>query len=331
MASHATKKEVKEFYKSFKKDEYDLLSDKEWEAFKEGADEVKHFSKAWKKVHHAIIGNEKAQKEKEDRKAQRNHQRTDRHGKKGRDHRPKHQDEAKFLDWIIEEDVMEMVEEWENQVDMDDMVDDAALEDQIDIIFEEYGEIEDIDFAEEMGFEEMVDRPILTASRPRVDMTTRDKMHGGRHLKCKWSGFAGKHGNDVHGRDHHDKMWGGRHSPRHVYHHMKRCILWGAFCFLAVIFAFLVVNKRSLRHRWRYEKMTEVHNTAVERNLNEQQRDELYKQVCYSNCRQRAALRRQMRAQPQEPERPRFAYIPPTEAPVVYVEPMPAPVPPQTF
>ena len=38
-----------------------------------------------------------------------------------------------------------------------------------------------------------------------------------------------------------------------------------------------------------------------------------------------------MRAQPQEPERPRFAYIPPTEAPVVYVEPMPAPVPPQTF
>ena len=73
MASHATKKEVKEFYKSFKKDEYDLLSDEEWEAFKEGADEVKHFNKAWKKVHHAIIGKEKAQKEKDARKTQRIH------------------------------------------------------------------------------------------------------------------------------------------------------------------------------------------------------------------------------------------------------------------
>ena len=36
-----------------------------------------------------------------------------------------------------------------------------------------------------------------------------------------------------------------------------------------------------------------------------------------------------MQAQAQEPQRPAFAYIPPTEAPLMQVEPMAAPVPPQ--
>lgn len=184
-----------------------------------------------------------------------------------------------------------------------------------------------------------MDRPQLRASRPRVDMTTRDKMHGGRHLKCKWSSydgrhgeeFRGRHGEESRGRDHHNKMWGGKHSQRHIYKHMRCSILFGAFSFVAMIFAFLFINKRSLRHRYRFEKLTEVHNTAVERNLNEEQRDELYRQICQSNCRQRAALRRQMQAQTQEPQRPAFAYIPPTEAPLMQVEPMAAPVPPQRF
>ena len=30
-----------------------------------------------------------------------------------------------------------MVEEWENQIDMEYMLDDAALEDEIDIVFDE--------------------------------------------------------------------------------------------------------------------------------------------------------------------------------------------------
>jgi hypothetical protein len=113
MASHCTKKEIKQFYKSFKKDEYDLLSDEEWEAFKEGADEVKHFNKAWKKVQRYFGGEEKIKKEKEHKKANRNHQRKNKNGKNHRDHRPKHSEEEKFLDWLKEEDV-KMVEEWEN-------------------------------------------------------------------------------------------------------------------------------------------------------------------------------------------------------------------------
>ena len=40
MASHFTKKEIKIFYDSFHKKEYDLLSEKEWIAFKKGADKV---------------------------------------------------------------------------------------------------------------------------------------------------------------------------------------------------------------------------------------------------------------------------------------------------
>ena len=175
---------------------------------------------------------------------------------------------------------------------MEYMLDDAALEDEIDIVFDEEQEIEDIDFSEEMSFEDMMDRPQLRASRPRVDMTTRDKMHGGRHLKCKWSSFDGRHGEELRGRDHHNRMWGGKHSQHHIFKHMRCSILFGAFSFVAMIVAFLFINKRSLRHRYRFEKLTEVHNTAVERNLNEEQRDELYRQICQSNCRQRAALRR---------------------------------------
>jgi hypothetical protein len=40
LASHAKKREIQEFYDSFKKDEYDLLSDDEWIAFKKGAEKV---------------------------------------------------------------------------------------------------------------------------------------------------------------------------------------------------------------------------------------------------------------------------------------------------
>ena len=42
MASHAKKSEIEEFYNSFKKDEYNLLSDDEWIAFKKGAEKVEH-------------------------------------------------------------------------------------------------------------------------------------------------------------------------------------------------------------------------------------------------------------------------------------------------
>ena len=132
MASHATKKEIKDFYKSFSKEDYDLLSEAEWKAFKEGADEVKHFSKPWKRIQRYFSGDEKYQKERENKKANRHHKR----GSNGRDHRPKHRDENKFLDWIIDEDV-QMIEEMEREIEEAEMLDETYLDDPIEIVFDD--------------------------------------------------------------------------------------------------------------------------------------------------------------------------------------------------
>merc|ERR1712216_284692 len=86
-------------------------------------------------------------------------------------------------------------------------------------------------------------------------------------------------------------------------------------------------HKKSIRHRRKYERLSEVHESAVERNLNEDERNQLYRQVAESSCRQRAALRSQMRAQaPAASNGQRYAYIPPVEAPLLEVQPRPAPV-----
>ena len=132
MASHATKKEIKDFYKSFSKEDYDLLSEAEWKAFKEGADEVKHFNKPWKRIQRYFAGDEKYQKERENKKANRHHKR----GSNGRDHRPKHRDETKFLDWIIDEDV-QMIEEMEREIEEAEMLDETYLDDPIEIVFDD--------------------------------------------------------------------------------------------------------------------------------------------------------------------------------------------------
>ena len=50
-------------------------------------------------------------------------------------------------------------------------------------------------------------------------------------------------------------------------HRAKRCIVLGAVAFTLVIFTFLCVNKKSMRHRKMYERLSEAHNSAIERNL----------------------------------------------------------------
>lgn len=174
-------------------------------------------------------------------------------------------------------------------------------------------------------------------------MTTRDKMHGGRHLKCRW----GKYGGQENGAGHEGEDWNGweghrghrgwgRHHGKDRFRRCRKMILWMAFLFTLMNLIFCCIHKKSIRYRRSFERLSDIHNSAVERNLNEEERNELYMKVQNANWCQQEALRRQLRTQPQPQPAPvanngqRYSYIPPMEAPLLNIEPMPAPIPPQT-
>lgn len=189
----------------------------------------------------------------------------------------------------------------------------------MDKAFEEFEEDWSIEMEE---IPEPREPPTVGASHHQgVDMTTLDKRHGGRHLKCRWSqNFGARNGKDHRGRRSHH---GGPRFMRHA-----RCsIFFGALAFVAVVLASLCIHKKSIRSRKQYERLNEVHESAVERNLSDEERNKLYKQVAESSCRQRKALKKQMKAQaPVADNGHRYAYIPPVEAPLLDPQPQPAPV-----
>merc|ERR1712060_199953 len=285
---------------SFHKRDYHLLSDAEWEAFKKGAAEVpehdsrheRHHGRRsfWDDAMEWLFG-----KPDHDRRAEWKHgreeRRDQRHGKGGkgrghhgrhgehgkhshRDHRPKRRPEPKYEEWTLDEDDY-LVMQWEDE--MEDAYE-ADWEPMMDEDFE--------------PAQEPPPHSLGAPHRRGIDMTTLDKRHGGRHLRCGWGKPRGDgNGAGFHGRGHH-------HGRRGFLHHARCSIIMGAVLFTVMIAASLCVHKKSIKARRRYERLSEVHESAVERNLNDKERNQLYRQVAESSCRQRAALRRQMRAQP---------------------------------
>ena len=102
LASHGTKREIAEFYDSFKQDEYDLLSKDEWIAFKKGAEKVEDEEVVGKesrltRLYKFFFGEHEdgMRGHRRHRREQRKHEREERrhnrkHGHNGwqRDHRP---------------------------------------------------------------------------------------------------------------------------------------------------------------------------------------------------------------------------------------------------
>merc|ERR1712232_764379 len=207
-----------------------------------------------------------------------------RHGRPHRDHRPHRRDEPEYYDWMMDEDdylVMEWMnendypveEDWEPEMDEDweDFNEDFEFdEDDWDIIDDD----EEWEFDEDdwEGYQEDFGPPVV-ASGHRVDMTTRDKHHGGRHMKCRWGKYGGE-GNDAEGR--HGGRHHGRHHKRDPLHCAKKMIIMGAVSFIAINLIYLCVHKKSIRYRKRYERLSDIHNNAVDRNLNEEERNDLY-------------------------------------------------------
>lgn len=106
------------------------------------------------------------------------------HGRRHRDHRPKRREEPpKFMEWTMEEDDY-LFMEWQ---------------DEMEKAFEEDWSIEMDEFMDEIP--EPREPPTVGASHHKgVDMTTLDKRHGGRHLKCRWSqNFGARNGEEHRG------------------------------------------------------------------------------------------------------------------------------------
>ena len=126
--------------------------------------------------------------------------------------------------------------------------------------------------------------PVVSASRHRVDMTTRDKMHGGRHLKCRWGQYGGQENGEwgEEGKGRHHGGWGSRHGPKRFEHCAKKMIVFGAICFTVMMCMFNCCTRRSFWARRRYERLTDIHEYAVDRDLNETDRANLYR--IYNNA-----------------------------------------------
>ena len=318
MASHATHEEIQRFYGSFRKEDYRLLSDAEWIAFKKGAEDVPAEGPAkrhggpgfWDGWMQWLFGEPD-----HDRRAQwkqgREERRDRRHGKgdhgRGRrghhgknrhhDHRPKRREEPpEFLEWTLDEDDR-LFMEWQDEMDRAfeedwslEMDEGMPMDDEDWQTWEMDDEDWDIIEEDWQNFEPHGPPPAVAAPhRNGIDMTTLDKRHGGRHLRCRWA----RQGGAGHGEGH--RGWGRHHRGGRFLRHARCSILFGALSFTLLVLASLCVHKKSIRHRRQYERLSEVHDSAVERNLNEEERNQLYRQVAESSCRQRAALRRQMR------------------------------------
>lgn len=98
-------------------------------------------------------------------------------------------------------------------------------------------------------------------------MTTLDKRHGGRHLKCRWSQNFGARNGEGH------RGWGRHHGKGRFMRHAKCSIFFGALAFTVIVLASLCIHKKSIRSRKQYERLNEVHESAVERNLSDEERN----------------------------------------------------------
>ena len=138
---------------------------------------------------------------------------------------------------------------------------------------------------EEIDVVEPISPPTVGAPhRKGIDMTTLDKRHGGRHLDCRGdkkcddrkkdgdNHMGWKKEKEGHG-DAQMMGWKGKHGGRHSPHHPKRCIIGGAVMFTVMILALLGVHKASIKHRRQYERLSAAHDSAVDRNLNAEERD----------------------------------------------------------
>lgn len=177
-----------------------------------------------------------------------------------------------------------ILDEWQSEMG-------GSIEDWNQSMNEEWFDEEDWDIIEE---DEDFGPPVVGSPRPRVDMTTRDRMHGGRHLKCRWGkyggGDSGEHHEGRNGEGHHG--WKRHHGRKHFMHAAKRGIFFWALSFVVMMLLFCSCNRRSLWHRRRYERLSDIHNSVVERNLNQVERDEVYRKVMNSNWCQQEALRK---------------------------------------
>ena len=152
----------------------------------------------------------------------------------------------------------------------------ADLFDDPETILEdlEMPEVEDIE--EPAHSEQPVVLSFALKMSKRIDMTTLDKRHGGRHLHRHWGNHE-EHENDGHfeaGEGHHRGGHGGHRRGR-------RCHgrgFFGGFFFVVMIVSFLVIMKMKNRRAWKYERLNDLHIAAVERNLSVDELNTLYVQ-----------------------------------------------------
>jgi len=170
------------------------------------------------------------------------------------------------------------------------MQEDLWNEDEIDddIDLDDWEIIED-------DWEEDYPSPAVGSPR-RVDMTTRDRMHGGRHLKCRWGKYRGNENGEFGEHDgkgkHHG--WGSRHGPKRFEHCAKKMIVLSAICFLVMMCMFNCCTRRSYWARRRYERLSDIHDYAVDRDLNETDRANLYRIYNNAGWCQQERLRKQI-------------------------------------
>lgn len=123
------------------------------------------------------------------------------------------------------------------------------------------------------------------------------KKHGGRG---RGRGGRGGHG----GRD-------GRHHGRGG--HIKWCLGFGAFLFLAMVTTFSVIFKKFVRAFRSYHSLVELRASSSAMSLEE--RNRICRDATEANCRSRKALRKQQSRQ--NAAQPQYSYVPPCEPPSV--------------
>merc|ERR1719195_478532 len=114
------------------------------------------------------------------------------------------------------------------------------------------------------------------------------------------AGGRGGHG----GRD-------GRHHGRGG--HIKWCLGFGAFLFLAMVTTFSVIFKKFVRAFRSYHSLVELRASSSAMSLEE--RNRICRDATEANCRSRKALRKQQSRQ--NAAQPQYSYVPPCEPPSV--------------